>query len=164
MDIRLATKSDSKKLATLAITTWIDTYADEGINDVFSEYALSRFTAENMEKLIENNHVIVAESNFGIIGYALVSQPEDGKSEIETVYILPRFQGKGVGQKLMDAIIVNNENDLWLKCADYNPQALKFYRNYGFVEKGETWFELAQKKYRCLIFELSYHQQINQNK
>jgi len=52
MNIRGATKDDSKHLAVLAIATWVDTYADEGLNDVFSEYALSRFTPEKMNELV----------------------------------------------------------------------------------------------------------------
>jgi len=163
MNIRGATKNDSKHLSVLAIATWVDTYADEGVNDVFAEYALCRFTPEKMNELIDNSYVVVAETDFGLVGYAVVSGSDDGKREIETIYILPKYQGKGIGQKLMDSIISKIEGDLWLKCADYNPRALNFYRRYGFIEKGETWFELAQKKYRCLIFELSHNMPFKQN-
>jgi len=155
MTIRRATTEDAKNIASVAITTWVDTYAPDGMNDVYSEYVLERFTPVNLSQLIREHYVLVAETDFGIVGYALVSKSPDNKSEIETVYILPKFQGVGVGRALMDAIVSSHNDGLWLKCADYNPKALSFYRNYGFNEIGETWFVLAGEKYRCLVLELS---------
>ena len=157
MKIRRATTEDAKNIASVAITTWVDTYAPEGMNDIYSEYVLDRFTAENVSALINEHYVLVAETDFGIVGYALVSKSSEAKSEIETVYILPKFQGVGVGKALMDAIVASHNNPLWLKCADYNPKALSFYRNFGFIETGETWFLLAGERYRCLVFELSHN-------
>lgn len=163
MKIRRATKEDSLNIASVAIATWVDTYGTDGMNGIYSGYILERFSPVNISKLISANFAIVAETDFGIVGYAIVSIPKDKKCEIETVYILPRFQGVGVGKALMDKIISSHKNKLWLKCADYNPQALSFYRKYGFTETGETWFELAGVKYRCLVFELSHNKLVNKD-
>jgi ribosomal protein S18 acetylase RimI-like enzyme len=160
MKIRKAIIEDSELIAAVAIATWVDTYAPDGLDNVFANYVLNRFAPQNIEKLIENNNVYVAETEFGICGYALVSLSDNEKHEIETMYILPKFQGKGIGRKLMNAIKTEYQSDLWLKCADYNPPALSFYRSLGFTETGETWFELAGVKYRCLIFESLHNQSL----
>ena len=157
MNIRRATEEDATNIASVAITTWVNTYAPEGMNDVYSKYILKRFTPASIKKEIGRNFVLVAETAFGIVGYALVSNSEDRKHEIETIYMLPKFQGSGIGKALMDYIVSSYSEALWLKCADNNPQALSFYRSYGFTETGETWFELAGDKYRCLVFELSHN-------
>jgi ribosomal protein S18 acetylase RimI-like enzyme len=155
MNIRRATAQDATNIAAIAIATWVDTYAPAGMNDVYSGYILGRFTATNIAELIERNYVVVAETDFGLVGYALVSASGAARWEIETVYILPRFQSFGIGKRLLDTIATSHHGRLWLKCADYNPKALSFYRSYGFDETGETWFELAGERYRCLVFELS---------
>lgn len=155
MKIRRANAADAMNIATTAITTWVDTYATEGMNDVFSGYILDRFTPWNITGLIANSCVLVAETDFGLVGFALVSESGAGRWEIETIYILPKFQSSGIGRQLMDAIVAAHDGLLWLKCADYNPKALSFYRRCGFLETGETWFELAGERYHCLVFELS---------
>jgi diamine N-acetyltransferase len=155
MNIRRARAEDAVNIAAVAIATWVDTYASDGMNAIYSGYILKRFTSAHIARLIESSYVVVAETDFGLVGYALVSGPDAGRSEIETVYILPKFQGAGIGKRLIDAIVAAHGGRLWLKCADYNPRALAFYRRYGFDETGETWFELAGERYRCLVFELS---------
>lgn len=155
MNIRRARPEDAANIAAVAIATWVDTYASDGMNDVYSGYILERFTPAHMASLIDSSYVLVAETDFGLVGYALVSGAGAGRWEIETVYILPKFQGTGIGKRLIDTIATSHRGLLWLKCADYNPRALSFYRGYGFAETGETWFELAGERYRCLVFELS---------
>jgi ribosomal protein S18 acetylase RimI-like enzyme len=124
------------------------------MNTVYSRYALDRFTPEGMAALVERCHVLVAESSFGLVGYAVVSESGAARWEIETVYILPRFQNSGLGRRLIDTIASSFRGLLWLKCGDDNLQALAFYRKYGLAETGVTWFELDGERYRCLVFEL----------
>lgn len=153
MRVRKATEKDSDHIAAIAITTWVDTYASEGMNTSYSRYIMDRFTSENIELLINQCDVLVAETEFGLCGYAVVSQSNSNKYEIETIYILPKFQNQGIGKMFIDTIKSEIKGRIWLKCADNNPQALAFYRNCGFIETGVTWFELDGEKYRCLLFE-----------
>ena len=103
MIIRDATEEDSFHIATIAITTWVDTYAPEGMNSSYSTYIMERFTPNNIVAQIKHDTVLVAETDFGLCGYAVVSQSDDKKYELETIYILPRFQNQGVGKKFLDA-------------------------------------------------------------
>ena len=153
MKVRKATGKDSYHIATIAIATWVDTYALEGMSTSYSRYIMDRFTPENIALQIKQCTVLVAETEFGLCGYAVVSQSDQNKYEIETIYILPKFQNQGIGKMFVDAIKSKLSGLIWLKCADDNPQALAFYRSCGFIEHGVTWFELDGNKYRCLLFE-----------
>ncbi len=158
MFIRNATKKDCEIIASIGITTWVDTYAPEGMNQIYADYALKRFTAKNIAKLIELNDVYVAETKFGLAGYSVVARSSVGKHEIETMYVLPKFRKKGIGRMMLDKITSNIGGEFWLKCADDNLDAIAFYLRLGFIETGVTWFELDDEKYRCLVFELSSFQ------
>ena len=153
MIVRKATEKDSEHIATIAITTWVDTYALEGMNSSYSRYIMNRFTPENIALQIQQCTVLVAETEFGLCGYAVVSQSDSNKNELETIYILPKFQNQGIGKLFIEVIKSEINGVIWLKCADDNPQALAFYRSCGFIENGVTWFELDGQKYRCLLFE-----------
>jgi len=155
MTVRKALPSDGHSISAVAITTWTDTYALEGVNDIYSKYVLNRFTPGNVVALISEHHVYVAESDFGVCGFAVVSEKSDRLFEIETIYILPKLQGRGIGRKFIEVIRADLNGPFWLKCADDNSQALSFYRSLGFEETGVTWFELEGEKYRCLVFELT---------
>lgn len=153
MKVRKATEKDSYHIATIAIATWVDTYAPEGMNTSYSRYIMDRFTPERVIEQINQCTVLVAETEFGLCGYAVISQSDCNKYEIETIYILPKFQNSGIGKMFINVIKAEMKGIIWLKCADDNPQALAFYRNHGFIENGVTWFELDGEKYRCLLFE-----------
>ena len=153
LNIRRATPADAPGIAAVAIATWVDTYAVDGVNAIYAEYSLDRFTPRNIECLIERKDLFVAETDFGLVGYGLASASGIGRWELETLYVLPKWQGAGVGKKLLDTIVSHCSGPLWLKCAHDNDNALTFYRRRGFIETAETWFELAGEKYRCLIFE-----------
>ena len=151
MDIRKATESDALKIAAVAIAVWIDTYADHGMDHVYSSYVLDRFTESNVRDLICRKSLYVADTGFGICGFAVVVASADSKFEIETMYVLSRFHGKGVGRGLLDAISKDFAGQLWLKCAEYNPKALSFYRRNGFIDTGLVNFVLDGKDYPCVV-------------
>ena len=151
MDIRKATGSDATKIAAVAIAVWIDTYADHGMDQVYSSYVLDRFTEPNVRDLIFSKSLYVAETDFGVCGFAVVGASIDSKFEIETMYVLSRFHGKGVGRGLLDAISKDIAGPLWLKCAEYNPKALSFYRRNGFTDAGLVNFVLDGKDYPCVV-------------
>lgn len=154
MNVRPATTQDAATISAIALATWVDTYAPNGMNPIYSEYILGRFTPAKVAELIERSDVIVAETDFGLAGYALISASGDNSWEIETLYVLPKLQHRGTGGLLLDALLAHHRGSIWLKCADDNLHALAFYRKQGFIETGETWFALAGAKYRCLRFEL----------
>lgn len=67
--------------------------------------------------------------------------------ELERLYILPKYQGKGIGAALMHHCIVYAKDlscdTIWLGVWEYNAKAQQFYASYGFIRYGEHIFQLG---------------------
>ena len=63
---------------------------------------------------------------------------EDARyGEIYAIYVLPRSQGRGVGQRLLDAALARSESpNVRAWCAAANTRARDGYSRYGFVADG----------------------------
>lgn len=130
--------------------TWIDTYphAKLGITkqDVESEFSKDD-AKEGIRKIEEwkkeytdlNQHRWVVKIGSEIIGFCVVRK-EAKLNRIFAIYILPSFQGKGLGSKLLEKALnwLGKDNDIYVNLASYNLQALKFYQTFGFVKTGKN--------------------------
>lgn len=63
------------------------------------------------------------------------------KGTVWSVFVKPEFQGKGIGRKLMEAIISEAKSmkgleSILIGVSSNNPPAIILYRNLGFVEYG----------------------------
>jgi len=90
-------------------------------------------------------HCLIAEENNQPIGYVALSKKDFGyrKStyvEVENIGVSPEFRSKGVGKKLMDSASEWAKNQgadrLYVEAFWGNKQAVKYYKNNGFVEIG----------------------------
>jgi ribosomal protein S18 acetylase RimI-like enzyme len=151
--IRKAEKDDASLLATLGACVWIDTYAPEGVDKVVASYILDEFTRAKLTEKILNRHVYIVEIDGKAAGYAVLSS--DGDSvEMENLYILPRFQTRGFGTRLVE-YISDRHRHIWLSCWAKNERALRFYTSKGFRQTGQTTFELGGQSHLNYILELS---------
>lgn len=142
--LRQAKHSDSEVLSVLCITVWIDTYSVYGLDSAHANYVLTEYTPENLAQRINDSVVYVAETeeNIGLV----VLCEESG--EIETLYVLPRFKGLGVGSSLVETLRKKYNRRLYLTCWEGNSAALEFYKKIGFTNCGESFFDLDRKKIR----------------
>ncbi|KEQ19695.1 GNAT family N-acetyltransferase [Endozoicomonas numazuensis] len=153
-NIRNAHLDDSGKLAAIGYTVWVTTYAKEGIRDSFLNFLANEFSNEHMQERIKKNQVLVVESGEHLCGYSVMEQPETGKKcELITFYLLPEFQGKGLGKTLLEAVKQQAPEGLWLSCYEGNKQALSFYKKQGLKCIGSRYFELESEKHLNWIFE-----------
>jgi L-amino acid N-acyltransferase YncA len=83
---------------------------------------------------------LVAKLNNKIVGWAALSNVSSrcvysGVAEV-SIYVDPDFRGKGVGDKLMDALIEESENNgIWTLQAGIFPEniaSVKLHRKHGF--------------------------------
>ena len=59
----------------------------------------------------------------------------DGKRSVGALYVLPETQGIGLGSKLIEKILgwhKSDENNIYLRVASYNQNAIDFYKRFGF--------------------------------
>jgi GNAT superfamily N-acetyltransferase len=74
-----------------------------------------------------------------IIGTGALHFLEDGVGEIKRLWLLPEFQGQGLGYRIMQSLIAaareKGYHTLRLETAPaYQPRAVAFYRQMGFRE------------------------------
>jgi len=152
MRLREATQADIGSLSTLCITVWIDTYCTEGIQANVATYVLSEYSPERIARTLNGKRVLVSEVN-GLITGVVVFDLHSG--ELETLYVLPKFQGTGVGRLLLEGVRTGYEGRVFLTCWEKNESAIRFYLRNGFVETGEAYFHLDGEMHRNVELSLS---------
>ena len=99
--------------------TWLDT----------SSFRLSDFEEETEEEYI----LVALEENI-VIGFISIWVEDNF---IHHLYIDEKHQNKGVGSKLLKAVVDKFGLPVRLKCLLNNVNAVEFYRKKGFEEKGK---------------------------
>ncbi|HEU4827685.1 MAG TPA: GNAT family N-acetyltransferase [Gemmatimonadales bacterium] len=105
---------------------------------------------------------LIAEADGELAGYAQVSSRRvpsipSGPAPVELMrfYVGVGWQGRGVAQSLMRAVVEEAERlggaTLWLCVWGENARALAFYRKCGFSEIGTTPFQLGKDTQTDLV-------------
>ena len=138
VEIRPATADDSEQIAHLVRESWLATNRDLLPADTMKKLEhstdMSRFAAENWQNIWvgEVRHDDVRE----IVG--VVGMNPDGV--IWMLYVLPGFQGCGVGSGLYDVAIGtlkrSGQRKAMLEVLAANENAVAFYRSRGWVQEG----------------------------
>jgi diamine N-acetyltransferase len=79
------------------------------------------------------------------IGFMAYGSAEENRIKIHKLYILPEYQGKGLGKKLLDYAwnqLPNDSSGLVLQVNKHNP-AKEFYLKYGFNMESEAQFDIG---------------------
>lgn len=159
MSIRLATITDASSLAALSLEVWLGTYIREGINGFFAEFALEEFTAQKFEAILqnENERIYVSDNAVGIDGFIRISGDHSADikgcsdTEITTLYVQPRHQGKQIGKRLLieglEYCASISVTTPWLAVNSENTKAINFYLANGFKEIGQTRFQIQDQSY-----------------
>lgn len=150
MEIRTASANDIHALLAIARCVWIDTYATEGVRPSIANYLETFFTTSSMLSEMETKLVEVFELKGHLIGYAVLFE-SDGSTEMENLYILPKFQGKGFGKQYVRRVL-ESYNEVWLTCWERNTNAIGFYTSLGFQDVGESYFQMNNEKHRNVLF------------
>ncbi|WP_102109456.1 GNAT family N-acetyltransferase [Oceaniglobus roseus] len=161
--LRPATADDASSLAALSVEVWLSTYIRRGINAHFADYALAEFTAARFAaRLADPKETFTVSCNAeGIDGFLRLTDgsraPVEGCSdtEIATLYVQPRHQGRGIGAALLSAALdqcrAAGAPAPWLAVNAENDAALRFYTAHGFHVAGETRFSFGGQSYPNLI-------------
>lgn len=110
----------------------------ENFSSHFKGFTFEDRTHELMKKTELGLFAAGPEKGQGYSGYC-IAFVENGTGEIDSIYIAPDCQGKGLGQLLMDRAL--DWLDQWgcaktrISVAQGNEQALAFYDQWGFKQR-----------------------------
>ncbi|MGG2091578.1 GNAT family N-acetyltransferase [Bacillus sp. S13(2024)] len=137
--IRQMNSSDAEEVKKIAKITWQNAYGHILPLDIQEKTLEEAYSLETMQYRFDNSIMLVAQEERRIIGYAFFSKKqENGEALLESIYIHPNHQNKGIGSKLMQegTRMLQPLNKLSLHVLKGNESSLLFYRSKGFqVEK-----------------------------
>lgn len=153
-EIRPGREADAEVLSVLALETWPATYLHAGISPAYAHYMLTTFSPEGFATALRSGEagLLVASGDGGLGGYARFAPTRDaellphGATELETLYVRPALQGRGLGHLLLAGVIERTRAEgaggLVMTVNSENRRALSFYARQGLRDRGEWLFHL----------------------
>lgn len=149
--ISSATVDDIGKIQTIAKITWPVAYG-EILSKAQLDYMLETMYSDEVLKdnlINKEHHFILACENDICLGFASFEHNYLNKevTRIHKLYILPDVQGKGIGKKLVDAVVEKAQKkhsiSLSLNVNRFN-KAVSFYKKMGFDIISEEDIEIGK--------------------
>lgn len=163
--IRRAEAADADALALVGRATFLETYAGElPGTDILAHCARQHAPEVYAGWLASADHRLwIAEAAEGVapLGYVVLGPPDlpapttASDVEIKRLYLLHRFQGRGLGAGLMSAALEGAREAgftrVLLGVFGRNTAAIDFYRRQGFTLAGERKFQVGASVYDDLV-------------
>jgi diamine N-acetyltransferase len=162
----LVTINDWSVLQDVSRRTFFESFAHANTESDMKDYLSLNLGEDRLksEILNPNSQFYFAKIDDHIIGYLKVNftdaqtEINDGISlEIERIYLLKEFQGKGYGQALYEfALTLTRQRGLsylWLAVWEKNYGAIRFYERNGLVPFGKHSFFLGQDEQTDILMK-----------
>jgi ribosomal protein S18 acetylase RimI-like enzyme len=134
--IRFMKPSDVPQVRYIAEQAWRHTYSSFIPLSIQDQVLADAYSDEEMTYRFDNCVNFVFEEGQEVIGYAFF-KGEGSTVHLESIYIHPSHQRKGIGQKLMDAAIMHFQPVHTVSLVVYKGNdRIAFYEKLGFqIEK-----------------------------
>ena len=132
--VRRAWPADADAVREVGLETWPVAYDGLASPEFIAEGLTAWWSTEAVERGIRQGITLVAVTDERVVGMVGLGQ-EEGFWVMWKLYVLPRYQGKGVGKALLDAAIAalpTGTEQLLLDVLISNEPAIAFYRKHGF--------------------------------
>lgn len=143
MFVRTAGERDLEAIRALLVETWHATY--DGIYGAakVTEITDDWHSIASLRRRLSrpNSEFLVADDGKRIGGMSFAEADEAGGTvTLKQLYVLPAFQGRGIGSMLLDEVIESfSEAKLMrLEVEEANAKAIAFYVAQGFARTGRT--------------------------
>lgn len=167
MNIRAVTPSDLDTLRQIAIQTFTETFAADNSEADMQSYIAEKLSTQQLARELANpeSAFFFAEIEGRAAGYLKlnfgVAQTEAQQAEaveIERIYVLQAYHGKGVGQALyqtaVDIARAHRAPYIWLGVWEHNHRALRFYEKNGFKAFDKHVFTLGSDEQTDILMKL----------
>ena len=166
--IRKAEVKHAEFISLLARMTFTETFGHyfRDHQDLIDYYASTFSVAKIRSSLNKPNNVFwIAFSNDLPVGYAKLKIrskfeliEEDDVSQLQKIYVLKDFLGKGIGKLLFEALqqecFLLKSKYLWLAVLFGNDNAIEFYQKNGFVAFDKHIFKLGDDEQTDILMRL----------
>ena len=155
------------QLRKISIETFVETFKETNTENNLQQFLDEAYSWNQLKSELENPDSEFYFAKFGdeIIGYLKINQGEaqkesigHGALELERIYILKNFQGKNVGQILLDyaikIAIEKKMNEIWLGVWEHNQRAINFYLKNGFVQFDQHIFTVGDDEQTDILMKL----------
>ena len=150
------TVEDWKQLQHISIETFTHTYQHKNDPKHFKQHLDHAFNEKQLKKelmnpncefyFLKNENVLVGYLKLNEFDAQSEPMPED-HLEIERIYVIHPFQGKGLGKKMIEfakeKAIQKKKENIWLGVWEKNPKAIGFYQKMGFEKIGTHIFKVG---------------------
>lgn len=158
MEIREWTYDDLPAVRHITWETWVATYSPFIPLEDLKGYFDAHYNIEALKNLMDpaKFHGLIAIVDGVTAGYAKVAyNSEEKKCYISSLYVLPGFQGKGIGGNLLAVgekfALSFGVREVWLGVMVQNTSALAWYKKIGFQFVKEEPFTMGKTTVNHLI-------------
>lgn len=138
--VRFAKASDLQQYTLLLHITYTDRYVDDSIGltpECFSLYVFeTRDTQDYLKsrlKCDDSQKTWLAFDGIQLVG-SITLIDNGAECELTAFYVLPDYQGKGIGKKLYDlALRESHGKDITLDIYAHNKESIEMYKRWGFI-------------------------------
>ncbi len=158
---------DVIQLQQISRITFSETFAEHNTNDDLNKYLQEQLSLKQLMEELNNAYsaFYFASENERVIGYlklnwekAQTELIDEAAFEIERIYILKEYFGKGLGQFLLDHAITigkaKHPSYIWLGVWEKNSRAIRFYEKNGFKVFSSHLFTLGNDIQTDLLMKL----------
>lgn len=138
-------KSNLKELSQISRETFVTAFASQNNPEDFEYYIKNAFSLETLETELKNtdSHFYFVYLKKELIGYFKLNEfdaqnelQEMEGMELERIYVISKYQGKGLGaqilHKILEIVIKKQKQYIWLGVWEYNLDAIRFYEKHDF--------------------------------
>ena len=166
--LKLISIDDLNDLRSISIETFKQTFAAQNTRENIRLYLKNKISIKQLKKEIcdPNSKFYFIYQKNKIIGYLKLNYNDSQREkmylhngfEIERIYLIAAFQGKGLGKKLITKILNMGKemgyNKVWLGVWEKNFKAIRFYKKYGFKKFGQHKFLLGNDLQTDYLLEM----------
>jgi ribosomal protein S18 acetylase RimI-like enzyme len=155
--IRNWTREDFLIVKNILLVTWKNTYIFIPEKDILSHFE-KHYSEDRLIEILNDpfSKGIIAEVNSVPAGWLKLFEDHINKKFfVSSLYVLPEFQGFGLGKKLLnEAYRIAKEkkfSKVWLGVMKQNVKSLEWYQNLGFIFDEEEPFQMGSTEVMHMI-------------
>ena len=138
MRVRIASQEDADIVGKVHSDAWKSAYRGIFPGEYIDSDTASKRKNEFLDSIKNDKctYFVLEETNQAA---GIVKTFESNNAlEIESIYILNEYRGKGLGRQFIDFIKADRSGSIFLWVLEINTNARKFYEKNGFLPTGNT--------------------------